>query len=158
MTKFIYPPDQQGYSFKDGAETISTMLSGGSSRFRLDKIGASYHLNLQWNLDAAGYKYARIFYRTITASGSLPFTIDLFDDYGELREHTVHFVPGTFGLRRQQGLAFYVGCSVEVQPFESALTDADYIYLYNEFGAEYEDFMDQLNTLMNVTLANSLEV
>jgi hypothetical protein len=157
ITKFIYPPDQQGYSFQDGKETLQAELDGGASRFRRDVLNGAYKLNVSWTLDPNGYNYARAFYRGVTQSGALPFLIDLWTDVGDqLLEHEVHFVPGTFGLKSQRGQSFIVGATLEVQPYQLSDTTADIVYLVNEFGWDYATHIDKLDPIVNSDLPNDL--
>jgi hypothetical protein len=158
IAKFIIPPNQQGYGFEDGAETVATALAGGSARYARDILGAAYKMTVQWTLNAEEYKYARAFYRSVTISGSLPFLIDLYTDLGnQLLEHQCHFVPASFSLKSQQGLSFIVAATLEVIPLDPSSTDADHVYLINEFGfGNYADFIDELNTTINTDIPNAM--
>jgi hypothetical protein len=157
LTKFIIPPDQQGYGFQDGIETLHVELDGGASRFRQDILNAAYKVNVSWVLNAIEYTYARNFYRAITKSGSLPFLIDLYTDLGdELLEHEGHFIPGSFGLRAQRGGSFTVSAVIEVKPYTPSETDADMVYLVNEFGWDYLTEIDKLDPIVNLYLPEDL--
>lgn len=114
LSKLYLPVDKEGYSVKFGENVISTKLDGGASRFRLDMIGATHEIPVQWSTDRAGYDYLMAFKRTTIKNGSLPFLIDLVVDDNEPAEYTAYLVPGTLGLRNQSGNSYIVGATLEV--------------------------------------------
>lgn len=131
MRKLIIPPDNTAYAAQRGGEVLSVKLDGGASRFRTDVLNAAWQVDTQWILDADGYNYMNAFFRTATVHGSLPFKIDLILDGATLTDCTVHFVPNSFKLTQQQGLAYYVTASLEVAALpEDADDDNDTLDAY----------------------------
>jgi hypothetical protein len=116
MSKFLIPPNVDGYGHQQNAESLSAELDGGAPKVRRDIIGAAFLLDLSWVLDREGYTYARAFYRTATDHGSLPFTIDLIIEEDGLVEYEARFVPGSWKLSGQRGLSYSVTAQVWVSP------------------------------------------
>jgi hypothetical protein len=160
LTKFAIAPNQSGYSVKDGKETLSAKLDGGTSRYRRDVLNSSSMVNVQWTLNQEEFRYFRAFYNGTTVSGSLPFLIDLVLDLGELTEHEAYFVPDS--VQTNQVVAtqnFTVSAQLEVKPTpEDAEHDSTLVMLYNEYGSfeEADAVLNQLETLTNVDLPGSL--
>jgi phage pi2 protein 07 len=148
LVKFIIPPDSSAYSVSDGNEVVSTKLDGGASRYRRDMIGATSTVNVSWILGRDEFKYLRSFYRGITGKGAEPFLIDLILDDYELTEHVVHFVEGSMQLTSQKGLTYWVSAQLEVTPNED-LDNGGFAYVYNEFGANWQYNLDQLQIIVN---------
>jgi hypothetical protein len=117
IQKLILPPDKDGYSFLDPKDILSVDLDGGASKFRKDILNGTFRLSVQWTLTPEQYNYMRVFYKVVLENGSLPFNIDLYvDNPYTLTTHECHFLPGTFGLKSQKGLAFVLGATLEVKP------------------------------------------
>lgn len=152
LTKFVLPPDNSSYSVTDGMETIATQLDGGASRYRRDVLGATSKVMVAWTVGPDEYKYIRSFYRGITASGSLPFEIDLLLDEPELTPHKAYFRPGSLSLNGQKGYTYYVSAELEVYPAPVSPNAADYVYIFNEFRNKFPYWEDQLNTIVNIEL------
>lgn len=149
MQKLNLLPDRSGYSVQDGEEVISVKLDGGLSKYRRDVLNSSSSLTVQFTLTASGYRYLRDFYRVITEKGALPFLIDLIIDEAELTEHTAYFVPGTMKLQSQSGLQYVVSTQLEVQPLALTGYENEYIYIYQEFGENWEFWLNYLQTIVN---------
>lgn len=157
IQKLIFPPDQSSYSVTDGTEVLSVQLDGGASRFRQDILNANCKITVQWTLDRDKYAYIKSFYKYLTMSGALPFLLDLYiDNPYELTEHVCHFVPGTFGLKSQSGLAFVVSAQIEAIPVEDQNL-IDFSLLYGLFTDEYQAYVDAFNELMNVDIPFDME-
>lgn len=116
MDKLTLPPDEDGYSFKDGIESIRTQQASGGGRFRPGTLNASLRLSVQWTCDATEYEYLRTAYRTHVSEGHAPFAIDLLLDTSTLVEHSVRILPGSFGLQAHSGEAYVVTAVLEVLP------------------------------------------
>lgn len=110
------PPDQNGYQVQHGTSVVSSKLDGGASRFRADQLGAAFTVVVQWTLNLKNWNYLSAFYRTTTLFGSLPFTIDLMLDGGDMQTYTVHFLPDTFNLVSQSGHTWVAGATLEAIP------------------------------------------
>jgi hypothetical protein len=135
MYTFPFVPDSNGYTFTHPNDVISVELSGGAPRQRLDKLGAYYHLSCQWVLEPTEYTQMQRFYRGATTSGSIPFNIDLIIERAELETYKAYFVPNTFKLVQQRGLAYIVSAELRVAPNLANLTlDTGMAVLYTEFG------------------------
>ena len=174
ITKFIIPPDQEGYSFNDGLEVLSVQLDGGASRYRKDILNASFKMSVQWTVGREDYNYIRVFYRSTTLSGSIPFLIDLYvNDPFELTERTVYIVPGTFGLRSVSGHKSVIGCTLEVMPIQlieeipgGPIIEASVIEftdenlasmsVYGLFGESWPEYSSLLDNVINVTFPSIL--
>jgi len=152
LTKFVLPPDNSAYSVTDGIETVATQLDGGASRYRRDIMGSTSRVMVAWNVGPAEYTYIRSFYKAVVASGSLPFEIDLLLDEPRLTTHKAYFRPGSMVLNSQKGLTYFVTAELEVYPLPVSEFAADYVFMYNEFGAGFAYWEDRLNTIVNVDL------
>jgi len=153
LHKFIIPPDQDGYGFNDGLETLSVSLDGGASKFRRDVLNSNTRLSVQWTLSPENYEYIRCFYREFIESGSLPFLMDLYlDSSSALTEHECHFIPGTFGLRSQRGYTFTVGATIEAKPIEIPQSELDKYALYSLFGEEWAYNEDLFDNIINIQI------
>jgi len=113
--KLLLIPESAGYAVDRGQEVLSVKLDGGASRMRKDIIGAAFDVNVAWKLDPEQYDYLNAFFRTATARGSLPFTIDLVLDKTEYQTVTARFVPKTLKLTGQQGLSYFMSATLEVE-------------------------------------------
>jgi len=153
LTKFIFKPEQDGYSVAPGKTTLSVQLDGGASRSRLDMLGATFPVSVEWNFSPAEYKYAFAFYNSVTKSGSLPFLIDLLLDAPEINEYEAKFVPDTFKLSSQRGWNYKVTAQLEVKPLEpDEEFNLAYVDLINEYGS-FEALTaatNQLEILVNI--------
>lgn len=150
LVKFVIPPDQTSYSVADGNEVVGVKLDGGASRFRRDILNATSRVTVQWSCNPAKYKYIRGFYKAVTVSGSLPFSIDLILDEPELTSHKAYFVPDSMALREQRGLLYVVSAELEVYSAEISPYSADYVYMYNEFGECWQRYEDVLHEVVNI--------
>jgi len=170
LKKFPIPPDQSGYTFTDPTEILMVQLEGGQSRFRRDILNSDFRMNVQWTLNSEEYSFYRIFYNTLITRGCDPFLMDLYVDDGEtLTEHRCHFIPGTSGLKSQQGKCFVVGATLEVHPITTALANnpaaKNYQYdveknnqadVYAAFGDFSIKSIDKFDNLMNVQIPADL--
>lgn len=153
MTKLTLVPSSEGYSATDGFTVVSNKLDGGASRYRLDMLDAWASVDVTWTCNPEQFEYLRFFYRSITKTGSIPFTVDLAMDRPELTTHDAYFVPGSFRTTGVEGLLFTVSAQLEVKPLpitnEAALT-----YLYTTFSSPtaFTSFEDRLNTVVNTSL------
>lgn len=73
-------PIRDDYSFVPGNGVVSTRLDGGASRQRLDVIGSSHTVEMQWLLTGLKYTILMGFFRDTLAEGSLPFLASLLTD------------------------------------------------------------------------------
>jgi hypothetical protein len=159
LTKLTIPPDKASYAVQDGQEALSVKLDGGASRFRLDILGATSTVNVQWSVGPNAYLYLRAFYKSISKSASLPFLIDLILDQPGLTEHEAHFVVGSMRLASHRGLEYTVSAQLEVKPIPA---DDEYnealVTMYNEYGSfeAGQEVLNQLEQLTNVDLPGSL--
>lgn len=157
LTKFKIPPESSSYSVADGSEVVSVQLDGGLSRRRRDIIGASSKVDVSWILTQDGFAYLRSFFRGITGKGALPFLIDLILDDYELTEHTASFVEGSLKLTAQKGHTYWASAQLEVTPNEDT-DQGSFAELYNNMGESWFRYLDKLNTIVNVYLAESMEI
>lgn len=149
MTLLSIIPTSANYSFQDGEETLSVKLDGGASRYRRDKTGSTYLVNVSWTTSYEGYMYLRSFYLGTTSSGSVPFTIPLILDKPYLTIHTANFVPGSFSMTGKNGDSFTFTAQLEV--YSEGIDpnyQADYVAVYNEFGFIFNE--DLFDILINV--------
>lgn len=157
LHKLIIPPNQSGYSFNDPAETLSVQLDGGASKFRRDVLNSNVRINVEWTVNAENYKYLRLFFKYFVESGAEAFLMDLYiDDSQNLTEHECHFIPGTFGLRSQSGLAFTVGATIEAKPIETDQAELDKYALWSLFGDAWAYNESLFDDLINVQIPADL--
>lgn len=120
MDKVTLSPDQDGYSFTDGEETLRAVLDGNAGRYSPSYYNAAITLNCQWTCDREEFEYMRGVYRTHVDEGHAPFPIDLVIESGLKVEYQVIIVPGTFGLKSQRGHMYVLGATISVQPLPKA--------------------------------------
>lgn len=158
LTKCVLCPAQAGYSATDGEEVISTILDGGASRTRRDIIGATSKITATWVCNPRKFRYMRAFYRAITLSGALPFTIDLILDSSSITEHEAKFIPGSMRTSSKDGEVFVVEAELEVTPLAVGEYEADYVYMFNEFGEDFEHShtLSALDDIVNIDLPGEL--
>jgi len=151
MRKFLIPPDQEGYSVKDGNEVISVVLDGGASRSRSDIRNSASRVTCTWKTNGFGYEYIRTFFKVGASSAALPFLIDLYGEFETLTEHTAKFVPGTMTLSSQRGNSFIVNAELEVLPnAEDFAYQEDMMILYDNLDLELAWFFAALEKAANV--------
>lgn len=160
MTDYTYtlliPPDQDGYTLKDGDEVISVKLDGGASRRRLDVLGATVTITATWTTDRRGYEYLRSFFNTGSRRGSVAFYVDLILDLATLTTHTAYFIPGTFSLVSQKGFSYTVQANLEVKRTPPDELDDDFRLIF--YGSEVTDgdiadeYFNLLQQLVNFDL------
>jgi hypothetical protein len=109
-------PQSSGYAAAHGKQVVSTELDGGAARYRLDVLGMTAKVNVQFQLSDVGYNYLMAFYRTKVSYGSLPFQIQLLLDSSTLTWYTATFIPGSLQLAQQEGLVYIVRGQLEVVP------------------------------------------
>lgn len=114
MDHFVIPPDQSGYTFKDGIEVLAAKLDGGASRYRQDIANASKSVAVRWTLTSSDYEYFRDFFTNSTKNGALPFTIDLLIDTLNLEIWKAYFVPGSVRLQSVSGHRLIVVAELEI--------------------------------------------
>lgn len=153
LPKLVLRPENSSYTVKDGVEVASTALDGGASRRRLDQLGSVYSVNASFVLNSNQYQYLRSFYKTVTASGSLPFLIDLIINEPDLTEYTAYFVEGSLQLQYQKGLTYSASCSFEVLPNPiDAEFDQSFVDFYALYGENYQSIFDMLEYIANHAL------
>ena len=155
--KCIVPPNQASYSVKDGDEVDWTKLDGGAGRYRRDILNSTRSVTVQWTVGPELYEYLRAFYKVAVVQASTPFKIDLILDKPTLTEHDAYFVPSTMKLDAQKGLSYTLSAQLEVVPIETDFAqDSTLIALWQEFGADWPYWADQLAQLVNVDWPGAL--
>ena len=156
MTKFIIPPEKNGYSLSFENEVITTTLAGGPPRQRRRQIGSTSSLNATWILDRDQYNYFMRFYRGVTRGASEPFELDLILDSSDLVEREVRFVPGSVRLTQVSGLAHTVVAELIVTPI-ALNEDLDEILsvIEQHYGADGRQVLNPLEQLVNVDIPNT---
>lgn len=157
MEKFPFVPENSSYTVNYDSGVISTKLRGGSARYRRDVLGTNAIINANWIFNPQEFKYAKAFYDYIALKGAVPFLIDLIVDDDVLTEHTAHFIPNSFKLTSQKGLAFFVSATLDVKQNNS---NEEYIVVVIEFGSEQEflQYEDLLDVIVNVDLPESMSL
>jgi hypothetical protein len=124
--RLLLRPESASYSVKYGAEAVNIDLDGGAGRYRLDIINASKKVNAQWILDSTEFEYLMAFYRSVANRGATTFQIELIIDGSDIGEVDAHFVPDSFELVAQRGLAYTVAAQLEITtPVNPDLEDDD---------------------------------
>ena len=150
MNKLTYPPDQDGYTVKDGEEVLSVALDGGLPRFRKDILNSASELSVRWTLSQSGYRYLRAFYNTATFSGSIPFLVDLIIDAPELTEHTAYFIPKSMRLTNQKGLSYIVQASLVIEPQTvDHIFNSGFMVLFDAYGDDWASYLNPFEVLGN---------
>ena len=158
MLKLKLPPDQSGYSVKDGTEVVSTKLDGGASRYRRDVLRSTSTVSAQWTASPKQYKYLRAFFKSVTIAGAVPFLIDLLLDEPFLTEHKAYFVPGSMSLSQQQGMTYFVQAQLEVYPIvQNDAANISYVEMYGALGDIGANVLNRLAKLVNVDMPGSLQ-
>lgn len=121
MDKVTLSPDENGYTFKDGAEVLRTQLSSGRGRFTRGILNAAIPLTVQWTCDEGEYDYLMEVHRQHVAEGYAPFQIDLIIDTDAFVEHWVRMMPGSFGLSSHRGRSYVMQATLEVLPTSKTL-------------------------------------
>ena len=151
-------PEYSNYTTIDGIEVVSTMLEGGTPRYRRDILNSTSEVTVEWWLDSVGYEYIRAFYRTATLSGSVPFTIQLYLGKPTLTTHTAYFKPGSMTLASvEAGPYFTVDATLLVtQTVPNATNELALIAMVNGMGVQFTYYEDILNTIVNYSLPPAL--
>jgi hypothetical protein len=122
--KTLYLPiESSSYSVIEGREIVQNRLDGGRSRFRRDILGAAKLVNAQWICDPDEFTYLKAFYSYSMAHASEGFLLSMVLDEGELTTNQCFFIPETFQLVAQQGLAYTCTAQLEVIGDEYNLED-----------------------------------
>lgn len=132
--RFLITPESSSYAVERGNEVVRVELDGGAGRYRADVLHSSFKVDCQWIFTRSQYDYAMAFFRTQTQRGSLPFEIELIIEDFDLGERTAYFIPGSFKLTGQRGLAYFVSGTLEVLPEinpDETTEDAATIAAYN---------------------------
>jgi hypothetical protein len=114
MAQFLIRPNKSGYSHQQASEALTADVEGGMPRVRRDVVGAVFLVNVSWVFDAEQYDYACAFKRTATDHQSLPFDIELILDSAAVAVYEAKFVPGSWQLTGQSGLAYMVSAQLWV--------------------------------------------
>lgn len=126
MAKLLLCPLRAGYAAQQRPGALQVELDGGASRFRLDILYGSFLVEVAWSCNEEQYDYLCAFHRTATASGSLPFDIDLKIDSSQMLEYQAHFVPGTFRTPVFGGGRYRVESVLEVvKPYDPSEAASD---------------------------------
>jgi hypothetical protein len=152
LRKLLLTPNQAQYGVDHAENTISTRLSGGLPKVRLDQVGGSSRVKVAWTLTGHQYQYLLAFWR-VESYGANKFLIDLIVGSAELQEHVAILVPGTLALASQSGDAYTVRAELEAEPvaFDEAFDEA-IVALYENYSPEGEshDMLNQLEQFTNV--------
>ena len=147
-------PEFTNYTTKDGKSVVSTVLEGGTPRFRADVLNPATEVTVEWFVDSFGYEYLRAFYNTGTLCGSLPFTINLYMDKDTLTTHNAYFIPGTFTVAAVEAGPYYtIDATLAVTPIvPTASFDTNLLNLYTTWGPNFLTQEDFLNTIVNIEM------
>jgi len=117
MTQLLVNPTIVGHSVEFGNNVISIEMDGGAARYRLDKIGSTHKVSVQWMLEEQAYNYLMAFYRTEIDYGSLPFTLAIKSVEGaSSATYTARIIPGTLRLSAFLNTLYQVNATLEVTP------------------------------------------
>lgn len=117
-TPYLYiPPDQRGFSIGLAEGSVSTQVAGGRNRYRRDFLGSSSLAQVSWTVGNNERDFIVGFLEDVTASGSIPFEIDLYVAAAAgvpLQRYAVNLVPGSFSERSTSGLSHVLTATLEV--------------------------------------------
>ena len=150
----VTPPDSTGYVVQYPNDIVSSgPLDGGASRSRVDVIGATGRVDVQWTCNPTRYNYIQAFFRTTIENGVDPFFVDLIYGMADIETHMVKFVPGTFQLASQMGQTYVLKASLEVYPLDVDTSgDQTTVALYSAYGDNASAVLDLLATFVNTQL------
>lgn len=150
-TKLLIEHEADGYTMTDGASAVSVETLGGLASQRRDFDNTSMICDVMWILDRTTYPVLINFYEE---NFGRPFLMDLIVDQYIPLEHTVQFVPESFGLNQQSGETYIVGAQIEVFPITpDVVYDTSVISLYASFQEETFTFLDAFAIFTNQTMA-----
>jgi hypothetical protein len=145
-------PSTSGYSVSRGDTVLSARPGMGPSAQRLDYFNTPSTLAVHWNVGPADFNYLCAFYWTAIREGALPFLIEAVLDHPDPRQLAAKMIPGSFALSGLSGMTYSVDAQVDVVPILSADYDAEVLMLWDELGADWEDWMIDLARLVNVEM------
>ncbi len=112
----VIPPSQSGYRVKKPTNFIQVELEGGEARTRRDKIGGTYTVQLQWELETDHYTTVSGFFRDRLQEGTRIFRIPLVIDVPKKVEYRARLLGEVEELTDQEGLLYVVRATLEVIP------------------------------------------
>lgn len=117
MEKLLEAPDESGYSVKENATAVSSQsLDGGMPRTRLDEIGGSRIISLQWSGSKKRYNTVRQFLNDNLGLGCPQFAMDLVIATGDYQEYVCNVLPDTINAAPSSNLAWMITAQFEVLP------------------------------------------
>lgn len=118
----LEPPDENGYSvIESSTALLNAELDGGSPRTRLDEIGGSRLVNLQWSGQAKRFQTIRDFFRQNVALNCPQFALGLIIDTAEYRQFLCNLIPGSVKVSTPVGIYWVIQAQLEVQPDDNEI-------------------------------------
>ena len=144
MEKLELTPEQSTYAVGNDNSVISTSLTGGYSRSRVDVANSSAIVQCTWRLKDYEYQYFRAFFQSITYKGTAVFLIDLLLEQPYLEEYQAKFVPDSVEMANPEGLTYEVQAELEVIPIVDEEFNLALIGVYDVNGFQYLNDLDIL--------------
>jgi len=144
-------PTESTYTAKHNTSGyLRVELEGGKGRYRKDILNPAMTVNCRWVVRKEYFDYLWAFYR-VYLRNMAPFYVDLvLEEWGKVRV-LADIIPDSFQFDAKQGPTYTVTAQLEVQPPQyDAQADEDYITIINEFGPDYEKWLERLWQIVNI--------
>lgn len=124
MRTMAIAPDKSGFIATPQGSALGVAHASPWSKVGARPRARGYEVEVAWTVGPMDYMYLRAFHR-LTASGSLPFLVDLPAGSAAPGEHVARFVPGSFRLSGISGETHTVTAVLEAHPTAADDPDAD---------------------------------
>lgn len=118
MRHLILPPDGFSLTGSRQASSVAATLNSPQGFYAPTQRMQAWRVEVSWTCSLADFDYFMAFWRTATARGALPFTVDLPLESAELTTHVARFVPGSIRLADVQGTVRTVRAAIDVVSLE----------------------------------------
>jgi len=151
LLKLPYRPLKGSYAYDNSSHIVSTQLDGGQSKGRLDVIGGTSIVNVEWFLRPAEFQFFMAFYNTVAGKGSRKFKTDLILDKPYIQEFICKFVPDSLQVREPSALSYRITANFEVSPIDDSAYDFAFV-LYTLDPVGTDNLLDSIGTFVNSDL------
>lgn len=120
----LQSPDENGYAVSENQTALlEVVLDGGSPRTRLDELGGTRTVTVQWSGRPKRWKEINDFFKQNMSRNYEPFFIFLIIDTAEYAEYIVNLVPNSIKSSTPSGLTWVIEATLEVQPRSDEVSD-----------------------------------
>lgn len=122
MTKLLISPDETGYSVTENTNSLlSAALAGGRPRTRLDVLGATRLVSVQWSGGKTRWQTVRDFLKQNVANNCPLFELDLIIDTADYQEYECNVIPGSIKSNNRAGIGYSISATLQVRPLANIL-------------------------------------